>query len=138
MSKETSKTEFQRTWRLIDAKGQILGRLATDIAVYLRGKYRPSFRPHENLGDVVVVINTDHLKFSGSKEKTKMYRHHTRWPGGLREKNLEEMMKKDSTEVLRLAVYGMIPRNRLRDKIMPRLKIYKGSEHPHTGAPFVS
>ena len=67
-----------------------------------------------------------------------MYRHHTRWPGGLREKNLEEMMKKDSTEVLRLAVYGMIPRNRLRDKIMPRLKIYKGSEHPHTGAPFVS
>ncbi len=136
MATESKKTEQVRKWRLIDAKGQVLGRLATEIATYLRGKYSPNFQPHKDEGDVVVVINTDQIRVTGGKETKKLYRWHSWYPGGLKEKKFSEVMAKDSRRVITEAVYGMIPHNRLRSRMMTRLKLYKGAEHPHEAAPF--
>jgi len=120
----------------MDARGQILGRLSTHIAVVLRGKDRPSFRPHEDAGGIVVVVNTDQVRVTGGKEQKKLYRWHTWYPRGFRERTFEQMMKKDSRVVIREAVYGMLPKNKLRARMITRLKLYKGPEHPHTSAPF--
>ncbi len=125
-----------REWRLFDAQGLILGRLATRIAVALRGKNKPSFRPHEDAGDIVVVINTDRIAVTGGKEQKKMYQWHTWHPGGLRELTFAQVMERDSRRVIREAVYGMLPKNRLRDRMITRLKLYKGADHPHKAATF--
>jgi large subunit ribosomal protein L13 len=110
--------------------------MATEIARHLRGKHMPTFRPHEDRGDIVVVVNTDRVRVTGNKQKTKLYQWHTWHPRGFRTRTFEQMMEKDSREVVRHAVYGMLPKNRLRDRMITHLKLYKGAEHPHTAAPF--
>jgi large subunit ribosomal protein L13 len=112
----------------IDAKNKILGRLAVEIANLLRGKNKPSFVPYLNKGDKVTVINTDEIKVSGQKLKNKIYWRHSGYPGGIKQITFERAMEKDSREVLRRAVYGMLPKNKLRDKIIKNLKLYKGEK----------
>jgi len=133
---EEKEENTNRKWRLFDADGQVLGRLATEITTCLRGKYKPTYVPYKDDGDVVVVINTDKIRVTGNKETKKLYRWHSWFPGGLKEKKFSEVMEKDSRTVIEQAVYGMIPHNRLRSKIMARLKLYPGPEHNHTSAPF--
>jgi len=110
----------------INASGQILGRLATSVAVFLRGKHKAGFLPYLEPREVVAVFNTDKIKVSGKKMKQKLYIYHTGYPGGLRKKNLEVAFANDSRWVLREAVYGMLPKNRTRDKIIKNLRLYKG------------
>ncbi len=110
---------------IIDAKNQILGRMATQIACLLRGKNDPDFLPYLDKGKEITVINTDKIKVTGKKMKQKIYAHHSGYPGGIKEIPLEKMMEKDSREVIKKAVYGMLPKNKLRDKMIKRLTLYK-------------
>ena len=114
---------------IIDATDKILGRLAVEIANLLRGKGKPDFVPYMNKGDNVVVINTDKIAVTGQKLKNKIYHHHSGYPGGIKGINLEELLKKDSREVVRKAVYGMIPKNKLRDQVIKKLELYKGKNN---------
>lgn len=109
----------------IDASGKILGRLAAEVAVLLRGKNRPSFAPHLDLGDSIIVTNTSKIKVTGNKAELKNYYYHSGYPGGIKKIVYKELFKKDPDKVLRNAVYGMLPKNKLRAKIMRRLKLYK-------------
>ena len=109
----------------IDATGKILGRLAVEIANLLRGKGKPEFVSYLDVGDEVDVINTDKIKVTGQKLKNKMYYRHSGYPGGIKEINLEDSLKKDSREVIHKAVYGMLPKNKLRDKVIKKLKLFK-------------
>ncbi len=109
----------------IDATDKILGRLAVEIANLLRGKNKPSFVPYLAQGDEVDVVNTDKIKVTGRKMKQKIYYRHSGYPGGIKETRLEEAMEKDSRQVVRKAVYGMLPKNKLRDKVIKKLKLYK-------------
>ena len=113
---------MERKIHIIDAKGKILGRLASQIAILLRGKHKRDFDPSKDMGDVVIVKNVDKMKFTGKKLKKKKYYWHSGYPGGLKERTLEEMFKKDPKWVLREAVLGMLPKNRLRKKMIKRLK----------------
>jgi len=113
---------MERKIHIIDAKGKILGRLASQIAILLRGKHKRNFDPSKDMGDVVIVKNVDKIKFTGKKLKKKKYYWHSGYPGGLKERTLEEMFKKDPKWVLREAVLGMLPKNRLRKKMIKRLK----------------
>ncbi len=124
-------TDRDRRWVLIDANGLTLGRLATQIADLLRGKRKPEYTPHVDTGDFVVVINAEKISVSGNKLKEKMYRRHTGYPGGLRERTLEEMLARRPEEVIRQAVRGMLPRNRLARQQITKLKVYAGTDHPH-------
>lgn len=119
-------------WRVIDAKGQTLGRLATDIADALRGRDKATFTPHVDGGDYIVVVNCASLNFTGNKLETKEYVRYSGWRSGKKVRSLEEQMQKDPTEVLRLAVKGMLPRNRLSRQVIKKLKLYAGSEHCHS------
>lgn len=110
----------------LDAKGKVLGRLATEIAVLLRGKNTPNFLPRITPENIVKVANTDLIKFTGKKLKQKFYRHHSGYPGGLKSAKLEDLFAKDSRLVLKQAVYGMFPKNRTRDKTIKNLKLFKG------------
>lgn len=112
----------------IDATNRILGRLAAEIANLLRGKNKANFVPYLDMGDQVTVTNTDKIKVTGKKMKDKIYYHHSGYPGGIKETRLEEALEKDSREVVRKAVYGMLPKNKLRDKMINKLKLYKGEE----------
>lgn len=125
-------TEVSRKWHLIDASDTTLGRLSTVVATLLIGKDKPSYTPHIDGGDYVVIINSDNLVVTGDKLEKKMYYRHSNYPGGLKEATLQNKLDKDSTEVIRLAVRGMLPVNKLRDGRLARLKIYAGSEHNHT------
>lgn len=118
-------------WRKIDASGKILGRLATEIALILRGKDKPGFTPHTDSGDYVVVINAEKIKMTGKKMDQKVYKHYTLWIGGLKERTAKEIMAKDPSELIMLAVKRMLPKNRLADAQMRKLKVYAGAEHPH-------
>lgn len=118
-------------WLLIDASGKSLGRVATQVARLLRGKHKPIFTPHLDTGDFVIVINVEKAKLTGAKLKDKYYYHHTGYPGGLKAVRAEKLMEKKPTELLRLAVKGMLPRNALNRKILHKLKLYTGGEHPH-------
>jgi large subunit ribosomal protein L13 len=120
---------IDRKYHLFDAKDAISGRLATEIALILRGKNKSDFTPNVDAGDFVVVINSDLLKASGNKLKNKMYHHYSGYPGGVRSMNLEDKMKDDSRKVIREAVYGMLSKNKLRDKMIKRLLIYKDGQH---------
>ena len=124
-------TDRERQWLLIDANGLTLGRLATQIADLLRRKLKPEYTPHVDTGDFVVVINAEKISVSGNKMKEKMYRRHTGYPGGLRERTLEEMLERRPEEVIRQAVRGMLPRNRLARQQITKLKVYAGTDHPH-------
>ncbi len=112
----------------IDATNKILGRLAVEIANLLRGKNKSDFVPYLDKGDEVIVINTDKIRVTGQKLKKKIYYRHSGYPGGLKETKLEQALEQDSREVIRKAVYGMLPKNKLRDKIIKKLKLYKGEE----------
>jgi large subunit ribosomal protein L13 len=123
--------EIQRDWYLVDAEGKTLGRLATQIAERLRGKGKPQYTPHVDTGDFVVVVNAEKITVTGKKLDEKMYYNHSGYPGGLRERTLREQLERRPTEVLRKAVKGMLPRNRLGRAQLTKLKIYAGAEHPH-------
>ncbi len=123
--------EVEREWYVIDAEGQTLGRLATEIARILRGKNKPQYTPHVDVGDFVVVINADRVVVTGKKAEQKVYRRHSGYPGGMKETSYERMMESKPTEILRKAVYGMMPKTRLARQQFRKLKIYAGPEHPH-------
>ena len=123
--------EVERNWYLIDAEGQTLGRLATEIARLLRGKNKPQYTPHVDTGDFVVVVNAEKVVVTGRKAEQKVYYRHTGYPGGLRETSYEVMLGRKPTEILRKAVRGMMPKTRLGRQQLRKLKIYAGPEHPH-------
>jgi len=123
--------EVERNWYLIDAEGQTLGRLATEIARLLRGKNKAQYTPHVDTGDFVVVVNAEKVVVTGRKAEQKVYYRHTGYPGGLRETNYEVMLGRKPTEILRKAVRGMMPKTRLGRQQLRKLKIYAGPEHPH-------
>jgi large subunit ribosomal protein L13 len=123
--------EIEQRWYLVDAEGQTLGRLATRIADTLRGKRKPEYTPHIDTGDFVVVVNAEKIAVTGKKREDKIYYRHSGYPGGLRQRTLEEELERRPTEVLRKAVKGMLPRNRLARRQLTKLKIYAGPEHPH-------
>lgn len=123
--------DIDRKWYLIDAEGEILGRLATQIATILRGKNKPTYTPSMDLGDYVVVINAEKIKVTGNKLKGKIYRYHTSYPGGLKSVTLETLLKRKPELVVKKAVQGMIPHTKLGRAMIKKLKIYKGNEHPH-------
>ena len=123
--------EVERRWYLVDAEGKTLGRLATQIADTLRGKNKPQYTPHTDTGDFVVVVNAEKIHVTGKKLDQKMYHRHSGYPGGLRSRTLREQLERRPTEVIRKAVKGMLPRNRLASAQLTKLKIYAGPEHPH-------
>jgi len=126
------KTEdANRKWYLVDAKDQVLGRLASRIARVIRGKNKPIFTPNFDTGDFVVVINARQVKVTGKRELLKTYTHHSMYPGGLKVKSFEELMAKKPEFVIENAVHGMLPKNRLGKKLIKKLKVYAGDSHPH-------
>jgi large subunit ribosomal protein L13 len=125
------ESDIQRKWYVVDAKGQVLGRLATRIATVLRGKHKPTFSPHLDVGDHVVVINAEQIQFTGRKLKDKLYQWHTGYIGGLKEVTAETMLRTHPDRVIEWAVEGMLPKNRLGRAMAKKLKVYRGAEHPH-------
>jgi large subunit ribosomal protein L13 len=123
--------DAERNWWILDAANMTVGRVATQIATLLRGKHKPTFTPHVDNGDFVVVINTDKLKFSGVKMDTKKYFRHSRFFGSLKEKTAAQMKEEDSTFILNEAVRGMLPTNKLSRHLLLKMKAYPGAEHPH-------
>jgi large subunit ribosomal protein L13 len=123
--------EVTREWYLVDAEGKTLGRLATQIADTLRGKRKPQYTPHIDTGDFVIVVNAEKIHVTGNKLDQKRYYRHSGYPGGLRSRTLREQLDRRPTEVLRVAVKGMLPKNRLARQQITKLKIYAGPEHPH-------
>ena len=123
--------EVARDWYVVDAEGKTLGRLATQIADTLRGKRKPQYTPHVDTGDFVIVVNAEKIAVTGNKLDQKRYYRHSGYPGGLRSRSLREQLERRPTEVIRTAVRGMLPKNRLAAKQLTKLKIYAGPEHPH-------
>jgi large subunit ribosomal protein L13 len=124
-------SEVDRRWYLVDAEGKVLGRLATEIAAILRGKNKPEYTPHMDMGDFVVVVNADKVVLTGKKEQQKLYRRHTGYPSGLREVPYERMMATHPERVLEKAVRGMLPKNSLGRAMFRKLKVYAGPNHKH-------
>ena len=122
---------IERRWYLVDAEGQTLGRLATRVADTLRGKRKPEYTPHIDTGDFVVVVNAEKVAVTGKKLEQKMYYRHSGYPGGLRARTLGAQLERRPTEVIRKAVKGMLPRNRLARQQLTKLKVYAGPDHPH-------
>jgi large subunit ribosomal protein L13 len=125
------KEDRDPQWVVIDAEGKVLGRLATQIADILRGKNKPTYTPHADAGDYVVVINVDKIVMTGNKMRDKIYAHYTGWIGGYKEQTAEQLNAKHPTDLLMLAVKRMLPKNTLNRAILKKLKIYVGAEHPH-------
>jgi len=128
---QAKKEEVERNWYLVDADNKILGRLASKIASILRGKNKPIFTPHVDTGDFVVVINAKKVKLTGRKLKEKIYYHHSGYPGGLKSITAKDLIQKKPEELIRKAVKGMLPKNRLGRKQLKKLKVYPDQEHPH-------
>ena len=128
---QAKKEEVDRQWYLVNAEGRVLGRLATQLADLLRGKRKPTFTPHVDTGDFVVVVNAGKVLLTGKKLKDKIYHRHTGHPGGIREISAEKLLAKKPEEVIRVAVKGMLPKNSLGRKMLGKLKVYAGSSHPH-------
>jgi len=126
------KEEVQRNWYLIDAKGQVLGRLASKLAYLLQGKHRPDFTPHVDQADLFVIINADKIKLTGKKLDQKVYWRHSGYMGGLKLETARKLLEKKPEMLIHLAVKRMLPRNRMRTKLLKKLKIYAGLNHPHT------
>lgn len=120
-----------RNWWVVDAQGKVLGRLASQIAKILMGKHKPYYQPDVDCGDFVIVLNADKVVVTGKKLEQKLYQFHTNYPGGLKERTLAWMLEHKPEEVIRLAVKRMLPKNRLGHRMLKRLKVYRGSEHPH-------
>ena len=121
----------ERNWVVVDATAKTLGRLATQIADVLRGKRKPEYTPHCDVGDFVIVVNAEKISVTGNKREQKIYYRHSGYPGGLKSRTLDEMLKRRPEEVIRLAVKGMLPRNRLARQQLRKLKVYAGPDHPH-------
>jgi len=121
----------ERSWYVIDAEGQTLGRMAAEIAHRLRGKHKPEYTPHVDTGDYIIVVNAEKVRVTGRKATDKMYHHHTGYPGGLKSISFEKLIEKAPERVLESAVKGMLPKNPLGRAMASKLKIYAGSEHPH-------
>ena len=123
--------EVERKWYVIDAENKTLGRLASEVAAILRGKKKPTYTPHVDCGDYVIVINAEKVAVTGKKRKEKIYKRHTGYPGGLREMTFEQLMEKHPTEIVRHAVKGMMPNGKLGRQMYKKLKVYAGPEHGH-------
>ncbi len=127
------KTEdADRSWHVLDLEGLPVGRAAAKISALLRGKHKPSFTPHNDCGDFVVVVNAEKVSFSGNKLRDKKYYRHSGYPGGLRERTAGEMLERYPERVITIAVRGMLPKNKLGRKLLKKLKVYTGPEHPHS------
>lgn len=126
-----SQDQITRKWFVVDADGQTLGRLASTIAQILKGKHKPIYSPHLDVGDYVIVVNAERIAVTGRKMDQKIYYRHTGYPGGIRQNNLRDLLARHPTYALKYAVKGMLPKNRLGRKMIRKLKIYAGSEHPH-------
>ena len=124
-------SEIERKWYVLDAEGKTLGRLATEAAMILRGKKKPTYTPFLDTGDYVIVINAEKVQVTGKKAKEKIYKHHTGYPGGLREVTFEQLQAKDPEEIIRHAVKGMMPKGPLGRQMYKKLKVYAGPEHKH-------
>jgi large subunit ribosomal protein L13 len=125
------ENEIERKWYVVDADGKVLGRLATRVATILRGKHKPLFAPHFDVGDHVVILNAEKVHLTGRKLQSKQYRWHTGYIGGLREVSAEKMLKTHPERVIEWAVQGMLPKNRLGRAMFKKLKVYRGAAHPH-------
>lgn len=121
----------QRNWYVLDVQGKSLGRAASKAAFMLRGKHKPTFTPHVDMGDFVIVINAEKVGLTGKKLEQKRYYRHSQWPGGLKEETAKHLLERKPEELVRLAVKGMLPKGRLGRKLLRKLKVYTGSEHPH-------
>lgn len=126
------KDQVEQKWYLVDARDQVLGRLAAQVSVLLRGKHKPQFTPHLDLGDHVIIINADKVKVTGRKANQKRYTRYSGYPGGLRSDDFNDLIQKYPDRIIKSAVRGMLPKNRLGRKIFKKLKVYAGSEHPHS------
>ena len=124
-------SEVQRSWYVVDAEGKTLGRLATAIAEKLRGKHKPTFTPHVDTGDFVIVVNAGKVRVTGNKDTQKVYYRHSNYPGGLKKTTLREMRDRHPERILERAVWGMLPKNRLGRQMIKKLKVYGGPDHPH-------
>ena len=127
----TKTSEITRSWRVVDADGATLGRLATEVAMLLRGKHKTTFTPHLDTGDPVIIVNAAKIRVTGNKLLAKRYVRHSGYPGGLRSETLEALLARRPEEVIRRAVRGMLPRNRLGEQMSRKLHVYAGPEHPH-------
>ena len=127
----TKASEIKRSWYLVNSDNQVLGRMATRVATLLMGKNKPYFTPHLDCGDYVVMVNCEKVKLTGRKPKQKKYYRHSGYPGGFKEISFQEQMEKDPTKIIRQAVAGMLPKNKLRKKRLARLKIFTGLKHPY-------
>ncbi|MCU0639117.1 MAG: 50S ribosomal protein L13 [Candidatus Krumholzibacteria bacterium] len=123
--------EFDRNWYLVDASGKTLGRLATRVASILRGKTKPGYSPHMDIGDFIVIVNASRIHVTGNKKEDKIYWSHSGYTGGIRFTNLKDKMEKDPTFAVTNAVKGMLPHNKLGKRLLKKLKVYAGAEHPH-------
>ena len=128
---QAKKEEVEHRWFLVNAEGKILGRLATELAKILKGKTKPTYTPHTDTGDFVVIINAEKLVLTGKKMQDKKYYRHTGYPGGIRETTAEKLMATKPTELIRKAVKGMLPKNSLGRQMLTKLKVYAGPDHPH-------
>jgi large subunit ribosomal protein L13 len=125
------KGEIDRKWYVVDAKDAVLGRLATKVATYIRGKNKPVFTPNVDTGDFVIVINADKVKLTGKKATDKVYYHHSGYIGGIKARTAKELLEKKPEKIIEKAVWGMLPKNRLGRAMIRKLKVYRGNDHPH-------
>jgi large subunit ribosomal protein L13 len=127
-----NENNIEHKWYVVDASGKVLGRLATQIANYLRGKHKPEFTPHADAGDYVIVTNASKIKVTGKKTSDKVYYDHSGYPGGIKEITFDKLLDKDAAKVIQRAVKGMLPKNPMGRAMFSKLKVYAGAEHPHT------
>ena len=128
---QAKKEEIEHQWYVVNAEGKVLGRLASELAKILRGKHKPAYTPHVDTGDFVVVVNAGKIRLTGKKLKDKIYYHYTGYPGGIKEISAEKLLAKKPTEMIRMAVQGMLPKNSLGRQMLRKLKVYAGPDHPH-------
>ncbi len=128
---QAKKEEIDHKWYVVNAEGKVLGRLSTELAKILKGKNKPIYTPHVDTGDFVVVVNAGKITLTGKKLKDKIYYHHTGYPGGIKQMSAEKLLAKKPTEMIRMAVRGMLPKNSLGRQMLRKLKIYPGPNHPH-------
>ena len=128
---QATKEDLDRKWYLVNAEGKVLGRLSTELAKILKGKNKPIYTPHLDTGDFVIVVNAGKVTLTGKKLKDKIYYHHTGYPGGIKQVSAEKLLAKKPTEMIRMAVKGMLPKNSLGRQMIRKLKIYAGPNHPH-------
>lgn len=125
------KGDIDRKWYVVDAKDAVLGKLATKVATYLRGKNKPVFTPNVDTGDFIIVINADKIRLTGKKVTDKVYYHHSGYIGGIKAQTAKELLEKKPETIIEKAVWGMLPKNRLGRTMIKKLKVYRGAEHPH-------